>query len=246
MFDQNARRESSWATPLRILTITLVLSAGFLYYYFGPTVDDLQGNIPQASVSDYPISLSIGGLNFSVPENFTQFPRARRGGERSSVALYAMMPELTPYTLENKEIFEGNLPDSPLIHFQIETYVSPLTEAQRIERIYLNSVVDTSGEAGPAGLTRFAFSEDTGYREDDLFLGRDENHQLVAFICMQALPGIPSPSCRRDTQLSDTISLKYRFKRVHLNNWRTIDADVHNLARSFLVSDNNNDEAAIQ
>ena len=72
MFDEDAQQESSWTTPLRVLFITLVLSVGFLYYYFGPTVDDIQGNIPVVSTSVKPIELVVGGTTFMIPENYTR------------------------------------------------------------------------------------------------------------------------------------------------------------------------------
>lgn len=234
MFDDNAKRESSWATILRIAIIVMVLSSGFLFYYIGPSVDDLQGNIPQASASSTVIPLVVGNIQFFIPENYTQFPRARRGGERNNVALYAHMPKMSPFAMSMKDVFEGNAPDSPIIHFQIESYRQPLNEEGRFERIYMHEVMDTNGETGPAGLTMFHFGDDTGYRNEDLMLGRDQEDRIVIFRCARLVPGIPSPNCRRDMQLSQTVGLSYRFKRAHVAHWRRIDRDVQELTMSFI------------
>lgn len=234
MFDDNAKRESSWATILRIAIIVLVLSSGFLFYYIGPSVDDLQGNIPQASSNTALIPLVVGSTLFFIPENYTQFPRARRGGERNNVALYAHMPKMSPYVMPMKEVFEGNAPDSPIIHFQIESYRQPLDEEDRFERIYMHEVMDTNGEPGPAGLTMFHFADESGYRNEDLMLGRDAKDRIVILRCTRLIQGIPSPNCRRDMQFSETVGLSYRFKRAHIAHWRRIDEDIQELTTSFI------------
>ena len=233
MFDEGAKRESSWAAVARILVITLILSGVFIYYYFGPSVDEIQGNRPQASAHDFPIELVIAGKGFIIPENFTQFPRARRGGERSSVSLYAKMPQYTPYTLADKDIFDGNEPDSPIIHFRIEAYHLPFSEEERIESIFMKHIVDPEGKDGPAGLKQLDFRDDSGYSLKILLLGEDDAGDVVVFQCDKIRDHIPSPSCSRDMQMDKDVRLHYRFKRAHLNNWREIDRRIQALATSF-------------
>ena len=234
MFDDNAKMESSWGTPLRILLITLVFAIGFLYYYFGPSLNELQGNRPEASASETLIALSIGGRQFTIPENYTQFPRARRGGARANVALYAMLPDLTPFTIANETIFENNDPDSPIVNFQLESVRSPLNESQKIERIYMPKVVDREGERALYGLTHFRFVEGTGTQNQDLFLGQDELGRTAAIVCDRNLQEIIPPSCRRISALTEGVVLNYRFKRSHLRDWKEIDASVRALALSFI------------
>jgi hypothetical protein len=234
VFDEDAHEESSWTTPLRVLVITLVLSIGFIYYYFGPTVDDIQGNIPVASVSDRPISLSIGGRSFVIPENYTQFPRARRGGVRENVALYARLPDYEPYAADLVEEFETNSAYSPIVHFQIESYRAPLNERQRVVRSYMPVVIDPKGEEGPAGLTLYRFSEGSGYFNEDLFLGDDDRGGLAVIRCTKQMSDLLFPYCRRDTKLLETVGLSYRFRRSRLADWRSIDNGIHDLAISFM------------
>ena len=79
-FGVEAKQDSSWTLPLTIIGVTLLLCFGFVYYYFGPTISELQGNTPDPSASGAPISMSIGDVDLSVPTNFTRYPRARDGG----------------------------------------------------------------------------------------------------------------------------------------------------------------------
>lgn len=237
MFDDSAQRESTWGTPLRILLIVLVFASGFIYYYFGPSLNELQGNRPEASAVTTPVALVIGGQKFVIPENFTQFPRARRGGARENVALYAMLPDFKPYTITNEVTFESNEPDSPIVHFQLESVRSPFNEDDRIDRVYMTSVHDTQGERALYGLTHYKFLDGSGYQDQDLYIGNDELGRRAALTCGKNLDGILPSSCRRHTWLTDKVMLNYRFKRSRLRDWKDIDTGVRQLALGFLKED---------
>lgn len=218
-----------------MLLIVLVFASGFLYYYFGPSLNELQGNRPEASAHTTPITLVIGGAKFVIPENFTQFPRARRGGARENVALYAMLPNLEPFTVSNETKFESNEANSPIIHFQLESVRSPFDEEQRIDRVYLPSVLDISGERALYGLTHFQFLDGSGYQDQDLYIGTDNQGRRAALTCGKEHQEILPSSCRRYTELTDSVMLSYRFKRSRLRDWKEIDASVRDLALVFLV-----------
>lgn len=235
MFDDHAKRESTWATPIRILLIVVVFATGFLYYYFGPSLNELQGNRPEASANTTLVALVIGDQKFVIPENYTQFPRARRGGVRANVALYAMLPDFKPFTIAKELIFENNEADSPIIHFQLESIRSPFDEDERIDRVYLPGVLDTAGERALYGLTHFQFLDGSGYQDQDLYIGTDDVGRRAALTCGKNLKEILPPSCRRYTQLTDNVMLSYRFKRSRLRDWKEIDRGVRNLALDFLV-----------
>jgi hypothetical protein len=46
---------------------------------------------------------------------------------------------------------------------------------------------------------------------------------------------VPSPSCLRETPLTQGVALSYRFKRAQLAKWQQISAGADALVRSFLV-----------
>ncbi|TNE36804.1 MAG: hypothetical protein EP347_09945 [Alphaproteobacteria bacterium] len=237
MFDENAQEQSSWGTMLRVLAILLVLSGGLLYYYFGPSYDDIQGNTPEFSFSTVPVDLSVGGMRFVIPENYTQFPRDRRGGVRENVALYAILPTMQPYTRDLASHFEDSSEESPIVHLQIESYRAPFNEEERFERIYRPKFISQDGAPGPDGLTAYKFREGTGYHGEDLYVGKDDLGRMIILRCSPFDSELLFPNCRRDTQLSPTVGLSYRFKRSRLANWRQIDDDVRTLVWSFLSDD---------
>lgn len=232
-YDDYVHEESGWSTALKIFFLTVILSGLLLYYYFGPTISELRGDTPQGSPSPAPITLVIGGETFVIPENYTQFPRSRRGGDRPNVALHALLPNYEAFSLSKKDIFEGNEPASPVIHFQLESNRTPFSEEQQFERIYLLNVVDTNGSPGPYGLTRYTFKPESGYKNEELFVKRIDDGDLVVLRCFREDVGLISPSCRRDTRLLPSVNFSYRYKRVHLPRWQEIDREVKTLTLSF-------------
>lgn len=236
-FGMEAKQDSSWTVPLTILGVTLLLSFGFLYYYFGPTFLEITGETPDPSASVKPISMTIGGMPLVVPTNFTRFPRARRDGEKQSVALYALLPDLEPFTPEKSMIFDGNEPDSAVIYFEISEFGLALEEGDRLVKVYLEKTIDPNGRDGPYGLQAYDFTNNSGYRDEDLFVYYQENDEPIIVRCYEESELIPSPHCRRDLRLNENLALSYRYKRPWLAQWREIDKSVRSFALSLLADD---------
>ena len=228
---EEIKEESSWRYPLLIFLATLSLSVVFLFYYLGPRLDDIAGDTPKPTISDETIAMQIGDVALAIPANHTVFPRARRGGERQFVALYALWPNMSPYSPGRRRDFTENAPNTRRIDIHLESIPLNYTETQRFERIYLPLTENSDGEPTSIGLTRYTFQEsrpDTpqnAYRDEELFVARTDNGAVV-FRCFRELEHIKSPDCRRDLTLPSGLSVTYRFKRPHLDRWRDIDAAV--------------------
>ena len=234
--EEDVREESPWRYPAIIVVLTLILSGGVAYYYFGPSISDFRGDTPQASGRETPIHMEIGGARFVIPENYTQYPRARRGGPRDSVSLYAVYPTFEPYTVRNDRLFYENEADNPVIYFEIQLARLPMTETERVDHIYRERLADQDGDELGYGLTLHEFASDSSYADEDLFLGEDEDGNTVAFLCTRLTTVVPSPNCRRDLELSDGLRLSYRFKRAHLEEWRQINSGLLDLVASYRTS----------
>ena len=109
---EDVKRELSWRYPLGIFLATLILCAIFLYYYVGPSVDELGGNVPSPAISEEPVAIDVADMRFAIPANYTVFPRDRRGGARDEVWLYALWPTLSGYAPSRREDFIENPPDT--------------------------------------------------------------------------------------------------------------------------------------
>lgn len=227
--------EPSWAIPLVVLGAVIVLSLGFLGYYFRPTLGQLMGSAPAPSVASKPIEVVVAGQRLEIPESYTRFAYARRGGVQSKVELYALLPDLAPYAPERADAFQDYGPDSKIVFIDIDSKTEKLGEADRFNRVYLRLVTDPDGRRGPAGLRRYSFDPSSSFKNEELFVSFGENGSVIALRCMKEAPDIASPTCRRDTSLGEGRTLHYRFKRTYLDDWEKINSGVMALVRSFEV-----------
>ncbi|MAW79601.1 MAG: hypothetical protein CMI63_05140 [Parvularcula sp.] len=229
---EEIKQESSWRYPLGIFMATLVLCAIFLYYYVGPSVDDFSGNTPSPAITEEPVRVEIGGIVFAPAANYTVYPRARRGGARDEVVLYALWPTMNGYAPAQRKEFIENEPDTRRIDIVISKRSSMFTEAERFERLYLPQTVDPRGVRTPYQLTKFTFKDQrsnvptNGYADTELFVGADANGGTAAVFCFKEKEEITSPDCWREYEYGETIEVSYRFKRPYLPEWRAIDAAV--------------------
>jgi hypothetical protein len=242
---EEVKNESSWAGPARILFITLILAAGFVYYYFGPSVSDIQGNTPKASTSHELVTVAVAGETFSIPQNYTQFTKTRRGGVQDIVDLYAILPDFEGFTIAHQDDFEGDSENSPIVHFSLvdlsvagkdigeQPMTQRMTEREKFERIYLPLVVDPKGEPARYGFTHYRLSDKWGQKDEDLFVHEASDGGIILFLCLQEVSTMPVPWCRRDTMLTDRLELSYRFKRSRLSDWRDIDRGISKLIEDF-------------
>ncbi len=232
------REESSWRYLIGIFLATLVLCALLLYYYVGPSVDDINGTVPSPTVSQEKIRLSVNGNSFVVASHYTIYPRERRGGAQESLSLYALWPNMSGYGPASKIEFLDNEPDSRRIDIIISPRTTNFTEIDRVENLYLPHTIDQRGARTPYRLTRYAFRErrdnvpTNGYADTTLFIGQATDNSSIALFCYNEIATIPSPECWREYELNDDLSVIYRFKRPYLAEWREIDERV----REFVLS----------
>lgn len=230
--DGEIKEESSWRYPLGIFMATLVLCAIFLYYYVGPSVEEIRGDVPSPAITEEAITVEIAGHHFAPAANFTVYPRARRGGARTEISLYAMWPTMNGYSPAHRKEFIGNDPQSRRIDILISKRSSTFDEAQRFEVLYLPQTVDQRGIRTPYQLTKFSFKEQrtsvptNGYANTELFVGVDDDEAMLALFCFMERSDIPSPEFWRTYGYSDDVEVTYRFKRPYLPEWRAIDSEV--------------------
>lgn len=239
---EEIKQESSWRYPLGIFMATLVLCAIFLYYYVGPSVEDFSGNTPSPAITEETIRIEIGGVVFEPAANYTVYPRARRGGARDEVVLYALWPTMNGYTPAQRKEFIENAPDTRRIDITISKRQSSFAEAERFERLYLPQTVDQRGVRTPYQLTKFTFKEQranvptNGYAETELFVGADEHGGTAAIFCFKEKEDVYSPECWREFEYGDRVEVSYRFKRPYLPEWRAIDTAVRDFVTDLDAS----------
>lgn len=230
---EQIQKRSGWLLPLTVFVVTAALSAVVLYYYVGPRPASFTRDIPSPTVDTHPARLTVSGVAFTIPANYIVYRSAQRGGDYNAVSLFALLPDFRGYSAADAQRFVSNAPDSGAIFMLVRADKLNLTESERLKRIYMGYVTDPMGTAGPYGLTQYSFRGDSGYRGEDLFVGQTPRGPAV-FRCVQFSADVPSPSCLRETPLTQGIALSYRFKRAQLAKWREISTGTEALVRSFL------------
>jgi hypothetical protein len=235
-FGGPAKQHSGWLIPLAVFFVTACLSALVLAYYFAPASPGLVQEQPAPTDATRDIALALGPTRFRIPANYIAMASQRRGGTATELSLIATLPDLKGYTLDAAPDLTANGPNSRVIDIMLKTSPTVLPESDRLERIYMGQVVDPKGKPGPYGLRQYAFRADSGYHDQDLFVGSSEAGTAV-LLCTKLAPDVASPGCLRDIPLSGDLSLSYRFKRGQLAQWRMIDAGVRGRIAGFMQKD---------
>jgi hypothetical protein len=226
------RKRSGWMIPLGVFLVTLVLSALLLIYYLAPSAPNFLEEQASPTARTDLVALRVHGLKLWIPANYLQYASSRRGGAFKDVSMFALLPDLAGWSDDAASTFAGNTADSPVVYILIRDERLNLPEADRFSRIYLAYVANKKGTAGPFGLTQYAFRDDTGYRNEDLFVGQTSTGpQLLR--CVRFSPRVPNPSCLRDTPIAHNVALSYRFKRAYLGQWREIGQAIGQLVARF-------------
>lgn len=236
---EEIKEESSWRYPLAIFLATLVLCAIFLYYYVGPSVNELGGNTPSPAISEEVINLTVNEVPFAVPANYTVYPRDRRGGERDEIVLYALWPTFSGYSPQRRDEFVDDAPDVRRIDLTIAARTSAFDEATRIEKLYMPLTTDSRGIRTPIQLLKHEFKErytnveTNGYVDTELYIGEAADGAVLALFCYKVKDEVKNPDCWRQYELGDDVTVIYRFKRPYLSEWRKIDADVRTFVKGL-------------
>ena len=222
-------QHSGWWLPLSVLFVILLLSALFLGWYLRPGPKPAAAPTGQSNL----VNLTVRGSPFTIPANYIENAAARAGGDHDSLALAALFPSFRGYSQEDARLFQGNAPDSPVIHISLRGDTNNLAPQSRLLRIYGPYLTNREGAAGPFGLTQYGFRPNSGYEQSDLFAGMSANG-LMLLLCERAGNDLPSPNCLAiDQPMAQNLTFSYRFKRAYLARWREMTGGVHQLMRKF-------------
>jgi hypothetical protein len=147
--------------------------------------------------------------------------------------MHALLPDFSPFTPERQSEFTDNSPDAQVVYFTLHESEAVLPAERRLKEIYSKYFISPKPEKDRTGLEKFAFRDDTGYKNQDLLVGTDADGRLVLLLCQRATPLVESPNCTRTLLLTQNLALTYRYKRAHLNAWQRIDELMIRIVTSF-------------
>src|SRR5450755_2098395 len=177
--DGSIRKRSGWLIPLGVFLVTLALSALLLLYYLAPSTPNfLDEQVSPTSRTDI-VSLRVHDLKLWIPANYLEYESSRQGGTQKDVAIFALLPEMTGWSNWEESTFAGNPADSPVVYMHVRDERLNMTEADRLLRVYQAYFSEPKGQAAPFGLTQCTFKENSGYHNEDLFVGETPSGPAV-------------------------------------------------------------------
>lgn len=225
---------SSWILPAALFVVAALIGGGVLIYLTGPTVEDLSGNTPSPTASTSTADVRIEGVVFRIPANYTRFSRARSNGDQEKVELYALLPNLSPWSPDDRAKFASNAPDSSVIQFALAVDRGRFAYEENFERAIKPLANNPEGSPGPFGLTEYKFASG-GYANTTWYTADLENGTTFVARCDPSPNPAFGASCMRGTRLPGNVGLTYQFKQAHLAQWQQIDAGIMALVQSFRV-----------
>tara|TARA_R110000824_G_scaffold390760_24_gene588121 strand:- start:946 stop:1761 length:816 start_codon:yes stop_codon:yes gene_type:complete len=223
----------AWILPALVFIAVAAFSSLFLYYYFGPTPGELLGQTPRASAASRNVEVVIGSTRFLIPENFTRYPSQRSGGNHTEISMHALLPGFTPYKPSLQDEFSDNSADAEVVFFTLHQSEALLPAERRLKDIYARHLASPKPEQSENGLSLYSFSDNSGYKGQDLLVATDQKQRLILLMCQQKTDLVESPNCTRTLLLSRELALTYRYKRSHLAQWQRIDELLLRLVTSF-------------
>jgi hypothetical protein len=226
------RGRAGWLVPLGIFVATAGATGAGLAYLKSTRGFTLFER-PAPTDSTVAVAVRVGETGFHIPASYIVYASARRGGRRDELEMMALIPDMQSYSLADAPAFASKAPDSRVLNFTLREERRTLSDQERLEQSYLPLVEDRDGLTGPYALTRYTFRRNSGYDDYDLFVGPTPS-AIVILRCEKDSADVPSPNCQSMTNVTDELSLEYRFRRAHLDRWRDIDAGLRALTGAFM------------
>ncbi len=229
-------RDSEWFAPL-ILGLGAVSIIGLitvLVFIAEPPLRELaKSEQPIFDLSPDPVDLDIGRLRLRVPKNYIRRAEKTPDNRIKEILLHALLPNLAPYHEKNWWLFEDKTPTSRLVQIRFLEETGRHNETHRFLHFYNNKLLLSSQGQAPEGLTHYLFKPSINRPHEDVFTGKDRHDRRLLYLCFRPNPLSFAPNCSRTFPFAASISLTYRFKRAHLQNWNEIDNRVQDLIKKF-------------
>lgn len=213
-------------------TIIALAAASFAISWFGRAYGErlsLAGHSESKEILD----IIVGRDRLALAANTIRFEGQRQNGGAERVDLYLLWPEMTGYSTETRRRFDDLTLRDSLIFLQVSQSTMSRDMSGRLEPIYRH-LLETQGQAGPAGLTRYDFKSGTGYDGESLFTGNLSDGTSYAIRCLlpERQEDAGGSDCQRDIHVGEDLTVLYRFPSTLLSDWEAIDLSV----RDYIAS----------
>jgi hypothetical protein len=219
-----------WPLVLLILALSVLISIWAIDRFLAPIFDPLMGQ--RATTGTEPVALQIGPDRLAIPAHYIRFSDQRRGGAMARVDLFAVLPGLEGFAPTLQPAFNDTSATSPLVFMTLAPRDEAPAPAARLAGVYQRHFVGDP-IPGPDGLIGRRMADGSGYDGETIYF---EPGAITPFVvrCFAAGPAEQPPTCLRDLLIGRGLVLTYRFRSVHLSQWRSLEAGLTALVKSWL------------
>lgn len=172
----------------------------------------------------------IDGEMLAIPSNMIRFASERRSGDARKLDVYLSWPNLEGYSEEQRSLFNHAGADNRIIFATFEPRSMPRDMSQRLNPIY-RLLIEEPGEPVEAGLVAHRFIEASGYGDERLIVDPTRFRAPFVARCLSGPEAATAlASCERDIDVGANLSIRYRFPRALLADWRELDASMQAFA----------------
>ncbi|SDU22067.1 hypothetical protein [Stappia sp. ES.058] len=178
------------------------------------------------------VPVTIGDIARSIPANMMRHSNERAGGgEIDTLHLAVLWPSLEGYSQETARAFADPGDRSPVLSLSLRADTGGLDTNERFERVWMSLA---AGDAfpGPEGLALLPLAGD-GLAGTDFVAHRNDGETLFAARCFTPRDQALAANCERTIRTGAGLLATYRFRQVHLRDWRSMDGAIATLVASF-------------
>lgn len=211
--------------------VLAVLSVGISYAgkSIGRTIA-LAGHTTDTTVQ----GIVIEDEMLAVPSNMIRFAAERRSGDARKLDIYLSWPSLNGYSEAERALFNHAGPEHRIVFATFEPRSMARDMTQRLNPIY-RLLIEEPGEPVEAGLVAHRFIAASGYGDETLVV--DPTRFRAPFVA-RCISGPEADAalapCERDIDIGNNLSMRYRFPRALLTEWRQLDASMQAFAAQTL------------
>jgi len=233
---RNRMRERSVGVLVLLALASFVAVAGSIFaYYFLPNPDLLLGKGDNDPRTRKLTHIKLEDIELLIPSNLVARVKRRALGGVRQVDMEIPWPFDPNATIPPPEEVTDHT-DQLILTFMPRT--SELSFTERFDGIYRPYITHRPTKV-EAGLSRYPFSTNSPYADIEYYVGKIGSTTLY-IKCELRASSLGPKLCSNTIKVSPKTSLRYRFARNHLAQWRDID----HTARQLLLQLTHNSSAA--
>jgi len=214
-----------------LIPLTLLALTGFLVFWSGTAWLRMQSKSPDLTADTTMLQIVIGNDVLEIPANYTRIESQRNGETAERLDLLMLWPDGSGYDEERAALFKDERSKSNRIFITLTKREMNSDMTGRLDTVYRELFDGPASEVG-TDLQLQKLKEGSGYAGEVLVTSTDRS--WVARCETGAKDAFPT--CLRDVHLGQSLTVRYRFSRKLLDNWRGIEALVTGRIQSFLQS----------